>query len=953
MERKAAKAWTIIALLLMSMALMANASTEKTGGTAYAPTSFSTTSAPPPTEWNQTYVRGVAYSIVKTSDGGYAMAGSGFQLVKTDSAGNMQWNQTYGGAGIVQARSVVQASGGGYALAGYTNSTGAGGVDFWLVDTNATGDKQWSQTYGGLGDDYAYSVVRTSDGGYAMAGYTNSYGAGSYDAWLVKTDSAGNMQWNQYYGGANDDRAYSVIQTSDGGYALAGFTYDSSNTWDFWLVKTNSTGGMQWDQPYGGADDDEACSVVQTSDGGYALAGFTYNFGGNLDAWLVRTNTTGGMLWNQMYEGSNAGGSFSVNFANSLIKTSDGGYAMAGTTSSFGAGGWDFWLVKTDSFGNVQWNQTYGGAYDDEAYSVVRTSDGGYAMAGYTTSSYGTPVNFYLVKARSCTLTITVNTPTGGTTNPTPENYSYSVGTVVTVNATPNDNYIFDHWMLDGVSNTTNPISVQMNTDHSLQAFFTSLYTLTILATAGGTTNPTPGTYVNSSGTIINVTALPYNGFLFEYWGLDSVSNTTNPISITMNANHSLQAFFTSLYTLTILATAGGTTNPTPGTYVNSSGTIINVTASPDTGHLFGYWMLDGVSNTTNPISITMNKNHTLTAHFALQQFVIIINATTGGTTSPSGWCIYPYGYVVNVTASPNTGYYLCYWILDSENVEPSNPISITMTTDHTLTANFTLLRYTITINATAGGTTSPSGTFIYPYGTIVNVTALPNTGFYFDHWMLDGVDIGISDQVNITMDANHTMCGVFNPYSPGDDVAMNWIDSPKIVIGKGYSSTIKVHAMNVGSYNETFNLKVYANDTATGNTTCIAILNVTLPIHTSANLTFDWNTAGLDKGNYTLSAYVEPVPGETNTADNNFTGGWVMVATAGDLTGGTSNPWNFVPDGKVDGKDITIVALCYGAAPGCQAPWVWNINSDVNNDGKIDGKDITLVALHYGQADP
>jgi len=340
----------------------------------------------------------IAYSMVKTSDGGYALAGStnsfgaggnDFWLVKTDSLGNMLWNKTYGAAGDDVAYSVVQTSDGGYALAGTSNSWVPGdGYDMWLVKTDGSGNVRWSLTYGGTGLDVAYSVVQTKDGGYALAGYTNSFGAGGFDFWLVKTDSNGNMLWNKTYGGTGTDIAYSMVQTSDGGYALAGYT-DSFGAGgaDFWLVKTDASGNMLWNKTYGGTGADEAYSVVQTSDGGYALAGITNSFGaGGWDFWLVKTDMNGNMLWNKTYGGTGD------DYASSMIQTSDGGYAIAGETISFGGS----WLVKTDANGNMLWNKTYGGV----AYSVVQTSDGGYALAGY--AGYGAGgYDFWLVRTDS------------------------------------------------------------------------------------------------------------------------------------------------------------------------------------------------------------------------------------------------------------------------------------------------------------------------------------------------------------------------------------------------------------------------------------------------------------------------------------------------------------------------------------------------------------------------
>ena len=305
------------------------------------------------------------------------------------------WNRTYGGTDNDSAYSVVQTSDGGYALAGTTYSFSVGGYDdFWLVKTDAAGNMQWNRTYGGADNDHIYSIVQSSDGGYALAGWTRSFGAGQGDFWLGKTDAAGNMQWNRTYGGASNEGVYSVVQTSDGGYALAGYTNSfGAGGWDFWLVKTNSTGHHQWNRTYGGADYDYAWSIVQTSDGGYTLAGYTRSFGtGQDDFWLVKTNATGNHEWNQTYGGTD------YDTARSVVQTSDGGYVLAGHTNSFGAGGEDFWLVKTDSAGNMVWNRTYGGTGTDRPMSVIQTNDRGYALAGYTESFGAGNLDFWLIK---------------------------------------------------------------------------------------------------------------------------------------------------------------------------------------------------------------------------------------------------------------------------------------------------------------------------------------------------------------------------------------------------------------------------------------------------------------------------------------------------------------------------------------------------------------------------
>ena len=331
--------------------------------------------------------------------------------------GALAWNRTYGGAEWEVAKSVVQTSDRGYAIAGYTDSFGAGSWDMWLIKTDAAGNVQWNKTYGGTGYEEAYSVVQTFDGGYALAGETWSFETVNPDFWLVKTDSTGNMQWNKTYGGTQGETAYSVIQTFDGGYALAGMATISIDDKDFWLVKTDSAGNMQWNKTYGGAGYEEAYSVVQTFDGGYALAGYnSTGFGLPPDLQWVKTDSAGNMQWIRTYGGAE------WDFAYSVVQTFDGGYALAGGTRSYGAGSWDMWLIKTDAAGNVQLNKTYGGAPDDCAYSVAQTFDGGYAIAGYTVSYSVGMDDFWLVKTDS-----TGNMQWNQTYGGTPGETAYSV----------------------------------------------------------------------------------------------------------------------------------------------------------------------------------------------------------------------------------------------------------------------------------------------------------------------------------------------------------------------------------------------------------------------------------------------------------------------------------------------------------------------------------------------
>ncbi len=349
-----------------------------------------------PSIWNMTFGgsnNDEAHSVQQTSDGGYIIAGwtmsfgaglPDFWLVRTNSSGAMQWNKTYGGVSKDEAYSVQQTSDGGYIIAGSTESGTAGLSDFWLIKTYANGDMQWNKTYGGSHDECAFCVRQTNDGGYIAAGYTDSSGVGNSDFWLVKTDAGGIVQWTGTYGGTGLDLAFSVFQTSDGGYALAGNTtsYGAGGS-NLWLVKTDMMGTAQWNKTYGGNSYDTGRSILQTIDGDYIIAGWTSSFGaGGSDFWLIKTDGLGNQLWSQTY------GGISDEEAYSVKQTSDGGYVIAGATTSYGLGGSDFWWVKTDATGVMRWNQANGGSADEKAYSVQQTSDGGYILAG-STESFG------------------------------------------------------------------------------------------------------------------------------------------------------------------------------------------------------------------------------------------------------------------------------------------------------------------------------------------------------------------------------------------------------------------------------------------------------------------------------------------------------------------------------------------------------------------------------------
>jgi hypothetical protein len=317
----------------------------------------------------------------------------------------VQWEKTFGGGYWDAGTAVQQTTDGGYAIAATTLSFGAGDDDVYLIKTNSEGNIQWQKTYGGKSWDWGYSFQQTVDGGYIIVGETNSFGIS--DVYLIKTDPNGNLQWQKTFGSGNkQDRGNSVRQTSDGGYIIAGQTvYYGARNDDVYLIKTDSAGNLQWQKTFNERTCDRSNSVQQTLDGGYIIAGYTNSQGAGYDnyddVYLIKTNSDGNEVWHKTFGGS------SCDRAYSIQKTIDGGYAIAGVTCSFGAGDKDVYLIKTNSEGNMQWQKTFGGGYldsdDSEGFSVQQTTDGGFIIAGRTWSFRGaaSSLDVYIIKTDS------------------------------------------------------------------------------------------------------------------------------------------------------------------------------------------------------------------------------------------------------------------------------------------------------------------------------------------------------------------------------------------------------------------------------------------------------------------------------------------------------------------------------------------------------------------------
>jgi len=396
--------------------------------------------AAPSIEWEK-YPLGAgendAYSIWQTSDGGYIVAGSTWSnngevpnnggrdvwVAKLDASGAIQWQKCFGGSKDDYASSIQQTSDGGYIFAGRTNSNNGDvsghhyDYDAWVVKLDESGVIEWQKCLGGDYEDGAYSIQQTGDGGYIVAGFTCSHdgdvlGLGNHgksDAWVVKLDESGIIEWQKCLGGSDDDFASSIQQTSDGGYIVAGYTFSKDGdfpgnhgVFDAWVAKLDESGASEWRKCLGGPGNDFGYSIQQTSDGGYILAGYTDSdegdvFGnhGEADAWVVKLDESGAIEWQKCLGGTG------YDSANAIQQTSDGGYILAGYTDSDDGdvsgnhGGRDAWVVKLDESGAIEWGKCLGGTGYDFASSIQQTRDGGYIVAGYTRPKDGNFPEYY------------------------------------------------------------------------------------------------------------------------------------------------------------------------------------------------------------------------------------------------------------------------------------------------------------------------------------------------------------------------------------------------------------------------------------------------------------------------------------------------------------------------------------------------------------------------------
>lgn len=391
--------------------------------------------AQPSIEWESNYggsERDYLRSIIRTNDNGYVMAGwsessdgdvnqnngqGDYWIVKLNDKGEIVWENNYGGTKNEYTWSIAPTDDNGYVLAGWSGSSDGdvsnnkGMSDYWIVKLDANGAIQKEVNLGGSSIEHARSIIQTDDGGYVVAGYSkssdgdvgNNNGGGLYsDYWVVKLDPNLSVEWEKNIGGSKDERLKSIIQTKDGGYAMTGWSGSDNDVEgskggrDFYTVKLNSSGELQWKKNHGGSKGDYAESIIQTDDGGFAIAGYSKSSDGDVsdnkgecDYWVVKLDNNGALEWDKNYGGSDN------DFAYSIIQTNDGGYAVAGKSESSDGdindnkGNNDYWFAKLDKHGSIEWQDNFGGSENDNLESIIQTNDGNLVLAGYSNSSDG------------------------------------------------------------------------------------------------------------------------------------------------------------------------------------------------------------------------------------------------------------------------------------------------------------------------------------------------------------------------------------------------------------------------------------------------------------------------------------------------------------------------------------------------------------------------------------
>ena len=587
-------------------------------------------------------------SVIPTIDGGFLIAGlssNNSWLIKIDNIGNKLWDKTFDN-GLLY--SMISTKDGCFLITGLTEPKGSFKWDVWLAKIDNNGNYLWDKTYGGDNNDWAKSVISTSDGGFLISGCTYSKGAGKGDIWLIKTDENGNKQWDKTYGGSDSDWANSVISTIDGSFLITGYTKSKgAGQEDVWLIKTDNNGNMLWDKTFGGLNNDEANSVIVTNDEGFLISGYTKSKGvGDADIWLIKTDENGNKIWDKTL------GGYSLDKANSTITTTNNSFLITGTTFSKGFGSGDIWLIKIDNYGNIIFDKTFGGNSLDKANSITPTNDGFFIIAGNTMSKGAGKSDIWIIKIKEEVSTLIDKTnPTITLTNPT-STYQKTQTSQFTIKGTVTDDTEVNELKINNNPVNLNGSNFSYNTQLSTGQ---NIFNLIATDNSGNTTIKKitieyQPQQTDKIGPDIKITQPDLRGFIvieqMQYEIKGEVTDPSGVTQVTVNnelANVDAQGNFSKTITLvygnnpiTVIAT---------DKYGNQSSKTFNITRDQQnndnnitTSDKY-YALIIGVSEYTNPKIQDLNNEPTndakelkriLTTYYTFeeQNITLLLNPT-------------------------------------------------------------------------------------------------------------------------------------------------------------------------------------------------------------------------------------------------------------------------------------------------------------------------------------
>ena len=342
--------------------------------------------------------------LIQTNDDGYLVAGntsllgddySNVLMLKVDHTGEQVWRKDYTYSSNDRVNTVIELEDGSLVMAGFSTSNTNSSKDLLIMRTDSEGNIEWQSLYGDTRDEIANSISSASDGGFIITGEITNENTGNSSCYLLKVNNNGEFEWDRSFGGSLNDQGFFLISANDGGFVITGVTRSQNDSsGDLWLIKVNNTGEILWEKTFGGENFESGRSLQQTSDEGYIIVGQTESFGnGNNDAYLLKTDSQGNEIWSRTYGGSG------TDQGRYVVETLDQGYIISGYTDSYGSmGGFNFWLIKTDSNGDLEWQEYYGGSGDDRAFCGIQASDGGYAIVGQSNTGGSTGVDILLVK---------------------------------------------------------------------------------------------------------------------------------------------------------------------------------------------------------------------------------------------------------------------------------------------------------------------------------------------------------------------------------------------------------------------------------------------------------------------------------------------------------------------------------------------------------------------------